>query len=259
MSLDAMRWAFQQTGMRASVKFVLVALAERASEENECWPSIDRIRSDTNLNRHTIVSALQELEEMGLIERRKRYSSTTVYRLIGVPDRSISAENRTSVEKRTSSSAGFSTPSSAGFSTPSSAKNSTLTVTNLPLNHKKPENAYAFTGQTIRITTEDFSRLADQYPHLDLCSELAQLDLELRGKRSWWNPMNAKLNYRNKTNGTDRPGRTAGTDRSAAGRVRANVASARAARAATGIAGNAMAADGVDVRDQVDVELRRRG
>jgi hypothetical protein len=251
MSLDAMRWAFQQKGLRSSVKFVLVALAERAGEDHECWPSLDRIQSDTNLNRHTIVAAIQELEKVGLIERRKRYSSTTVYRLVGVPDRSSSAENNTSAVSRTSSS--------AVFSTASSAKNSTLTVTNLPLNHKKPEKAYAFTGETVRITTDDFARLAIQYPNLDLATELPQLDLELRGKRSWWNPLNAKLNYRNKNHGSDRPGRSASTDGSAAGRVRAEVERARAARAAAGSGGNALATDGLDVRNPLDGEFRRCG
>lgn len=60
-------------------------------------------------------------------------------------------------------------------------------------------------------------------------------------------------------NATDRPDRNSGEDRSAAGRVRANVARDRAARAAAVAGGNGLAADGLDVRPPLDVEFRRLG
>ena len=60
-------------------------------------------------------------------------------------------------------------------------------------------------------------------------------------------------------NATDRPDRNPSEDRSAAGRVRANVARDRAARAAAVAGGNSLAADGLDVRPPLDVEFRRLG
>ncbi len=60
-------------------------------------------------------------------------------------------------------------------------------------------------------------------------------------------------------NATDRPDRNPSEDRSAAGRVRANVARDRAARAAAVAGGNGLAADGLDVRPPLDVEFRRLG
>lgn len=60
-------------------------------------------------------------------------------------------------------------------------------------------------------------------------------------------------------NATDRPDRNSSEDRSAAGRVRANVARDRAARAAAVAGGNGLAADGLDVRPPLDVEFRRLG
>jgi hypothetical protein len=251
MSLDAMRWAFQQTGLRSPVKFVLVALADRANERDECWPSREGICADTGLNKQTVSKATEELVSLGLIEKRRTYSGSTVYHLVGVPSRHHLAEipaklkSRTSVSRKT-------VRQSAEISAPN------LPI-NLPMNRKKPEKGYAFTGETVRITTDDFARLAIQYPNLDLATELPQLDLELRGKRSWWNPLNAKLNYRNKNHGSDRPGRSASTDGSAAGRVRAEVERARAARAAAGSGGNALATDGLDVRNPLDGEFRRCG
>jgi DNA-binding transcriptional regulator YhcF (GntR family) len=82
-----MRWAFQQTGLKAPVKFVLVALADRANELNECFPSVEQIRADTGLSRHTICAATEVLASMGLLEKVKRFGGSVVYRLIGVPDR----------------------------------------------------------------------------------------------------------------------------------------------------------------------------
>ena len=245
MSLDAMRWAFQQTALRSPVKFVLVVLADRANERDECWPSRESICADTGLNKQTVSKATEELVSLGLIEKRRTFSGATVYHLVGVPSRHQLAEipaelkNRTSVSRKT-------VRQSAEISAPNLPMN-------LPLNRKKPAKAYAFTGETVRITTDDFQRLAAQYPNLDLAAELAQLDLELRGKRSWWNPLNSKLNYRNKNHVSNRPGRDPSADRSAAGRVRANIARDRAARAG----GNGVAVDEFDVRPPVDISLRR--
>lgn len=93
MSLDAMRWAFQQTGLRSSVKFVLVALADRANEDNECWPSRDTIAADTCLNPETVSKATEELEALGLIEKHRRFAGSVVFRLVGVEPRHPSAGN----------------------------------------------------------------------------------------------------------------------------------------------------------------------
>lgn len=58
---------------------------------------------------------------------------------------------------------------------------------------------YAFQGDTIRVSPDDFRKLSDKYPNLDIAYQLGQLDLELRGKKNWWVELNSKLNYRNKT------------------------------------------------------------
>lgn len=129
MSIDALRWAFEQQGIKATHKLVLLALADRASEDCECWPSLDRIEFDTCLNRHTICAALDGLVAAGLIEKHRRFSQSTVYRLVGVLDRASSAKNRTSAKT--------STTISAENSTTSSAKTRTLTPIEPPLNPKR--------------------------------------------------------------------------------------------------------------------------
>lgn len=87
MSIDALRWAFQQQGITSSQKLVLLALADRADAADECYPSIQQIRLDTCLKADTICGATRALEEAGLIARQRRHNNSTVYRLIGVPGR----------------------------------------------------------------------------------------------------------------------------------------------------------------------------
>lgn len=93
MSLDAMRWAFQQTGLRSSVKFVLVALADRANDDGECWPSRDVIAADTCLNPETVSKATEELVALGLLEKHRRFANSVVFKLVGIEPRHPSAGN----------------------------------------------------------------------------------------------------------------------------------------------------------------------
>jgi DNA-binding transcriptional regulator YhcF (GntR family) len=87
-----MRWAFEQTGLRSPVKFVLVALADRADENNQCFPSREQLQLDTSMNKETISKATEELEKSGLLIKERRFNGSTVYRLVGVPLRHQSAE-----------------------------------------------------------------------------------------------------------------------------------------------------------------------
>lgn len=113
MSLDASRWAWQQD-LKLSDKMLLLALADRASEDNTAWPSYARIQRDTGMHRNTIGGAIKRLVEAGLITKVKRYGTSTIYQLNGVPDRHSRTKNST-------------THSSTKTSTTSSTKTSTGT------------------------------------------------------------------------------------------------------------------------------------
>lgn len=84
MSLDATRWAWMQE-IPATRKLVLLSLADRADESSVAYPSISRLSKDTCLDRKTIMTAVAELEEMGLISVVRANGSGSRYRLIGVP------------------------------------------------------------------------------------------------------------------------------------------------------------------------------
>ena len=76
-----------QHGISSSQKFVLVVLADRANEGHECWPSVDRLSLDTELDPRTVQRALVALEEGGLIKTQSRPGRSNVFKLIGVVGR----------------------------------------------------------------------------------------------------------------------------------------------------------------------------
>ncbi len=87
MSLDATRWAWSRQGLRPAQKLVLLSLADRAGEDNTCWPSMERVRRDTGLDIKTVRACLAVLAEAGLLSRRESSGRGYVYTLSGVARR----------------------------------------------------------------------------------------------------------------------------------------------------------------------------
>ena len=98
MSLDATNWAWRVKfpekagGALPALKLiVLLSMADRASEDHTCFPSINRLASDCRMNRKTVLKIIAELIEDGLIsdtgERKGRTKQVIVYRLNGVNGR----------------------------------------------------------------------------------------------------------------------------------------------------------------------------
>lgn len=80
MSIAAINWALNEVAdIRASDKAILIALADRANEHGECFPSYDDICRRSCATRNTVSYAIKRFEEQGLIERRKRFGKSTVY------------------------------------------------------------------------------------------------------------------------------------------------------------------------------------
>src|SRR5262245_23039768 len=82
MSIDAINWAFKLE-LEPSEKLVLLALANRLNgETGRCDPSLSCLEKDTGLSRATVARTLIQLSDCGWIEREKRGTATTVYRLL---------------------------------------------------------------------------------------------------------------------------------------------------------------------------------
>ena len=103
MSLDATVWAWSQQVKSSSAKLVLLALADRAGSDFTAWPSIETISSETELDRKTVISAIQKLTVLGLVsdtgERKGFTGHVKVYRLIGITDRAHKRVARTNSTK----------------------------------------------------------------------------------------------------------------------------------------------------------------
>lgn len=68
MSFSALGWASLQRPKRASDKLVLIALADRHNtEHNVCWPSLAWLADFCCLDRKTVISCLDRLEQSGMI------------------------------------------------------------------------------------------------------------------------------------------------------------------------------------------------
>ena len=64
-----------------TAKFVLMIVARYANGERVCWPSIDRLASDTESSRRTVCRSLSYLEKAGFLKRTKRYGKPDVLQL----------------------------------------------------------------------------------------------------------------------------------------------------------------------------------
>lgn len=73
MSNEAINWAFRQTAVKSTAKFVLVVLADLADERHSCYPSQRHIAQKTSTGERTVRDALTALEDAGLIRREHRY------------------------------------------------------------------------------------------------------------------------------------------------------------------------------------------
>jgi DNA-binding transcriptional MocR family regulator len=60
-------------------KLVLLALADNANDEGECYPSLTNIAQRCEMHRTTVVHAIQSLESGGHLSRQVRSGRNTVY------------------------------------------------------------------------------------------------------------------------------------------------------------------------------------
>lgn len=85
MSFNAITWALSSPIQHSSTKFVLVALANCADEQGNCWPSIASLSDATAQDRKTVIANIKRLIESGWIEDTGQRKGTTgqiaVYRL----------------------------------------------------------------------------------------------------------------------------------------------------------------------------------
>lgn len=73
MSFQAMAWAIVQKPKGAKEKFVLLMLANYASnEDGRCFPSVAKIAEETMMSRDSVIRAIKSLEEDGFLAVKRR-------------------------------------------------------------------------------------------------------------------------------------------------------------------------------------------
>ena len=75
MSIAALNWAWSQECPNAPSKLVLLALADKANEEGECWPGMDTVAAMAGVSQRQVSTHLGRLEQAGLVVRKRRRSS----------------------------------------------------------------------------------------------------------------------------------------------------------------------------------------
>lgn len=66
---------------------VWLALMRFADKQGECFPSYATLQSVYGIPTQQAVSGIRDLENLGLLKRRKRYSRSTVYFISSLPDK----------------------------------------------------------------------------------------------------------------------------------------------------------------------------
>lgn len=101
MSIAAVSWALNEVrGLRAAEKAILIALADRADADGYCFPSYQDITERSGAHRETVALALKKFEELGLIERKRRYSKSNEYHLCIAQKEAVNVEERANQNKQ---------------------------------------------------------------------------------------------------------------------------------------------------------------
>lgn len=79
MSVHITSRAWKTEGLSMTQKIVLVKLADNASDQGQCWPSVPTIAKECSCTERSVYSAIKELERLGHITRRIRSGTSTVY------------------------------------------------------------------------------------------------------------------------------------------------------------------------------------
>jgi len=87
MAINVLSWAFQQSVPSPTAKLVLIALADHANADGECWPSMGRIAQIAGISDRQVSRHIQTLVDAGLVEkvdrrRRNGYLGSWNYRVL---------------------------------------------------------------------------------------------------------------------------------------------------------------------------------
>lgn len=81
-----MKIVWENSNTKGSERLVLLALADQANDDGYCWPSFETIAKRANISRRFVIKIMNNLQEKGLIERKRRNSNglftSSLYRVV---------------------------------------------------------------------------------------------------------------------------------------------------------------------------------
>lgn len=82
MSVKVMTQVWERTDLGQSETLVLLALADHADDNGECWPSMQRIAEKARVQRRAVQRIVQKLEEKGLVTVERSVGRSNTNRFI---------------------------------------------------------------------------------------------------------------------------------------------------------------------------------
>lgn len=79
MSTIVMSQCWPLQGLSVTQKAVLISLADQANDDGVCWPAINTIATRCCMSARAVRSAMDHLEQVGLLTRERRFNSSNVY------------------------------------------------------------------------------------------------------------------------------------------------------------------------------------
>ena len=80
MSFSAMAWVWDLAGVSPSQKLVLIGIANCHNEATGiAYPSIMYLSQKTGLDRKTVMKAIADLEQQGILSRKLKRGENTIY------------------------------------------------------------------------------------------------------------------------------------------------------------------------------------
>ena len=214
MSVSVMGWAWGLP-IQGNEKLVLLALADRANDDGECWPGYASLADKCSMSERNVMRIVAKLKECGLltIEQRKNPDNgrqiTNVYTLnfsYKPGDKLSPGHDEKPGDKSDKVRVTPVSPNTSGKTTTSGLEVTTLrSVTSKPpaaTSKKTPEEsetAICFNPekqQFTNISPEQYAKWDDAYKRIDVDAEIEKAELWLVA-----NPRKRKQNYLRFING----------------------------------------------------------
>jgi hypothetical protein len=84
MSNKALDYVFTHSKTKGSARVLMLAIADMANDDGECWPGKARLEKKVNVTLRNVIKLIQECERLGELAVTERPDTTNRYAIIGM-------------------------------------------------------------------------------------------------------------------------------------------------------------------------------